>query len=197
MIEKGKQWGEASVVPRDVIITDSDAQLATSSRAAIYAVRGGDLFRTLGEPAVLHVDTPCLMVHVDALQCAMTTAGTSREVLAVSSIVFGTWWRGAWTAITNAEWMGNMNIAPRSHPNDGRCELLEFSSTMPIRQRVLARKKMNTGTHIPHPHITTRSARSFSFDFPSTIDIRIDGIKYSDVSQLSVNVLPDYWRIVL
>ena len=197
MIEKGKEWGEPGVVPPETVSVLSDAQLAASDPTGMYSVRFGDLFYSVGQPRELGIGDQCVVAPIDALECELTVNSKQVVVLAASSILIGTWWRKSWIAVTNAEWIGPYNIAPRSHPNDGRCEVLEFSSKMPLQQRWLARRKMRTGTHVPHPQIETRSVRTASFDIPSSSGVLIDSVKYSQVTHISVRVIPDYWRIII
>ena len=48
------------------------------------------------------------------------------------------------------------DVAPRAHPNDGRFDVVEVSAAMPARARLQAWRRLATGTHVPHPDITTR-----------------------------------------
>jgi hypothetical protein len=197
MIEKGKEWGEPGIVPSAIISILTDKQLAQSATSDVFALRGGDLFRSVGQPRELHSGDPCVVVPIDAMECELTVSNEAVIVVAASSIIIGQWWRHSWIALTNAGWTDSLNIAPRSHPNDGRCEMLEFAREMPLRQRIIARKKMRTGTHVPHPQITARTVREASFDISRSSKVKIDGVKFSGVTHVSMRVIPDYWRIVI
>ena len=75
----------------------------------------------------------------------------------------------------NAEFIGEWDIAPRGHPNDGRAEVFDVDASMSVRERLAARRRLPTGTHVPHPKIRTRSIRSDVWQFERPLEVTVDG----------------------
>jgi diacylglycerol kinase family enzyme len=88
----------------------------------------------------------------------------------------------------NAEWLGNWDVAPRSHPGDGRFDIFEGSLGPQARYSVRAR--LRTGTHLPHPEIHTRKASETSIELPRTLRLRLDGAPFPRISAFSVWLEP-------
>ncbi len=91
----------------------------------------------------------------------------------------------------NAQFVGDWDVAPRGHPNDGRVEVLEIVGSMSIRDRLAVRRRLPLGTHVPHPAIRTRSVREATFEFERPMVALIDGLDVGTVRSLSVRVRPD------
>ena len=82
-------------------------------------------------------------------------------------------------------------MAPRAHPNDGVLDVIEVAATMPTRERWKARRRLPTGTHVPHPDITTRRVRHAAFAFERPLGLWVDGVARGTVRSLVVAVEPD------
>jgi diacylglycerol kinase family enzyme len=93
--------------------------------------------------------------------------------------------------VMNAEFLGSWDVAPRGHPNDGRAEVFEAGKDLTLRQRLAARKRLRTATHIPHPAIATRSIRQASWDFAKPMAITVDGRRCGRHTRIDVVVTPD------
>jgi diacylglycerol kinase family enzyme len=91
----------------------------------------------------------------------------------------------------NVEFIGEWDIAPRGHPNDGRVEVVDVDASMSVRERLAARRRLPTGTHVPHPSIATKSVRSGSWQFERPVDVVVDGRRVDRASALSIDVLAD------
>jgi diacylglycerol kinase family enzyme len=113
------------------------------------------------------------------------------HVVARSPLTRGGRLRGRILAVMNAEFLGTWDLAPRGHPNDGRVEVVEVDPSMSIRDRLHARGRLPTGTHVPHPSITTRSIRSASWRFEPALDVVVDGRRVGRASSMSIDVAAD------
>ncbi|MEY2569872.1 MAG: hypothetical protein QOE63_222 [Acidimicrobiaceae bacterium] len=99
------------------------------------------------------------------------------------------WWRGPIYAAMNAEHLGDWDVAPRGHPNDGKLDTLVV--TMPMGERLKARSRLRTGNHVPHAGIEVRQVPAVQWDLPG-LDVWLDGEKVaSKVHHLSIRTEPD------
>ena len=67
---------------------------------------------------------------------------------------------------------------------------LRVSPTQP-RERLAARRRLPTGTHVPHPRIASRSVRSGSWEFERPLEVVVDGRSHGRAVALSITVVPD------
>jgi hypothetical protein len=201
-IKPGQHWGRAVPRPPGLIVVHSDVELAaaiSNERGSPIGVGGGDLARTLGvtsatanslatRPTVNEYPIDLLQVRLDGADEPVVACA---HVVARSPWSGGHWLRGRILVVMNAEFIGEWDIAPRGHPNDGRVEVVDVDASMSARERMAARRRLPTGTHVPHPSITTRTVRTGSWQFERPLDVVVDGRRVDRVSMLSVDVLPD------
>ena len=57
--------------------------------------------------------------------------------------------------VANGQFIGAADLVPRSHPGDGRLEIHIYS--LKAGERSAMRRRLATGSHLPHPRITTGS----------------------------------------
>jgi len=171
-------------------MSDSElAQLVADGRAV--GVEGGDLFRAVGSPGRRSV---MQRVSVDALDVVVD----GRPAVAVAHVIARhSWWSGQIVAICNVGHVGAWNVAPRAHPNDGRVDIVEVDAAMSRRARWQARSRLRTGTHLPHPDLRVRSARSAVWEFVRPLKVWIDGVPSGDARHLEVLVRPDAFELYL
>lgn len=195
-IRKGADWGRIVVRPDRLRIAAGDADLATlltDGTGLPVAASGGDLFRTMGSRQV--ADRSELRAFpVDLMDVSLDGGAPT---VAVAHVVArlpasrGGAWRGPILAIMNAEFMGGYDVAPRGHPNDGRVETFRVSEQMTVRQRWELRRRLRHASHLPHPHITTRSVRSTTHDFDQRLRVVADGVDIGSAQSIAVTVRPD------
>ncbi len=113
------------------------------------------------------------------------------HVIARSPWSRGHWLRGRILVVMNAEFIGDWDIAPRGHPNDGRAEVVDVDASMSVRERLIARRRLPAGAHVPHPSIATRSVRTESWQFERPLDVVVDGRRVDRASTLSIVVRAD------
>lgn len=112
---------------------------------------------------------------------------------------FGRWsgnWSGKVVAVMNAEWMGPWRVAPAAHPGDGFLHVVEATGRFGIGQRRLARRRLRTGDHLPHPGLRSRRVTEASFEFEQPMSLWLDGDHIGRVRSLSTTVVPAAVRIV-
>ena len=201
-IKPGQAWGRPVPRPPDLVVVHSDVELAraiSQERGLPIGVGGGDLARTLGvtsasagtlatRPTVNEYPIDLLEVRIDGAEEPIVTCA---HVVARSPWGSGHWLRGRILVVMNAEFIGEWDIAPRGHPNDGRIEIVDVDASMTARERLAARRRLSTGTHVPHPSITTRSVKTGSWQFERPLDVVADGRRVARASSLSIDVLAD------
>jgi len=198
-IKPGEPWGRQVPVPDGLVVADSDravvAALRSDSGSPVQVV-GGDLARTLGASVVACPSTRATRneLPIDLVEVVLDGRDpvvACAHVVARSPWYRGHWWRGPILAVMNVEFIGDWDIAPRGHPNDGRVEAFEVAPTMAVRARAAARRRLRSATHLPHRDITTRSVRCQQWVFPSALDVAIDGHPVGRASSIGVTVIPD------
>jgi len=195
-IEKGQLWGEPGGLPAGGVIVHSDAE----ARAVVEAARragepvpalgllGGDLCRTLGGTGdASRIRTPeAMRLPVDL--GAVLLDGRLHWFVA-HLVARRTWLHGRVLAAMNAEFIGRWDVAPRSHPNDGRLDV--FDVTMGLGDRLKARSRLPLGTHVPHPGIVEQRVAHLQVDLGHAVDIRLDGQLAGRARVLSIRTEPD------
>ena len=187
-IRKGEQWGSSVPRPEQLTLAASDQALAEMIATGVevpVGVSGGDLFRTVGAPgprdSVVRLPIDVLRVVADG-----TTHVAVAHVVARRS-----WWRGGIVAIMNVDHLGEWNLAPRAHPNDGRFDVVEVEREMTVRERLQARRRLGQGTHVPHPRIATRTGTEETWHFEHPQQLWIDGVRAGSVHDLAVEIEAD------
>lgn len=195
-IEKGTDWGRAVARPDGLRIADSDAELASllsDGSGRPTAASSGDLFKTMGSRQVGE-RTELMAFPVDLLEVAIDGGA---PVMAVAHVVarlparLGGPWRGPILAVMNAEFIGEYDVAPRGHPNDGRVETFRVADDMSVRQRWELQRRLRSARHLPHPQIATRSVRTATIDFDRPMRVTIDGVAVGSGRSITLRVHPD------
>lgn len=191
-IRPGIDWGAPGVPPAGTAEAHTDAELAAlvaSDPAAAVVVTGGDLARTLGAPAAAG---PTRRFPIDLLDVRIeaTTHVAVAGVVARRPGPLG-WWRGPLVAVMNVEFLGDWDVAPRAHPNDGRADVLVVDPAMSVRQRMQAWRRLRLGTHVPHPSIAVRRITSETVSFGRELAVWVDGERRGSARSITVTVVPD------
>jgi len=202
-IKPGDQWGRLVARPDDLVAVASDHDVVEALHrrpGSPVEVTRGDLARTLGvgashDPSGQPVTRSMLNeMPIDLVEVSLDggeAVVACAHVVARSPWHRGHWLRGPILAVMNAEFIGEWDVAPRGHPNDGRVEVFEVESTMSLRHRLAARRRLRSATHLPHPDIRTRSVRSHEWSFPHALDVVVDGCRVGRASSISVLVVAD------
>ena len=195
-IEKGQLWGEPGGLPAGGVLVSSDRE----ARAIVERARragdpvpplgllGGDLCRTLGgtgdETRIRSAEAMRLPVDLGAVLLDGRLHWFVAHLVARRH-----WWRGRIVAAMNAEFIGPWDVAPRSHPNDGRLDIFDVS--MSTGDRLKARARLPLGTHVPHPAIAERRVAALQLELSESTPVWLDGDVIGTASKLSIRTEPD------
>jgi len=195
-IRKGEPWGESVAAPAGLEIFADDRAVSRSVAdrfgggvpLAEVGVRGGDMARTLGGGGAGRFEGHVVRAPIDLLR----VQADGHEHWAFAHVVLRrSWWRGEVVLAMNAQFLGPFDVAPRSHPNDGRVDVLRVDPSMGVRTRLQARRRARTGVHVPHPQLSLRSSAEWQGAFDRPIGLWIDGEHVADVRAVNVVVQPD------
>ncbi len=186
VIRKGEPWGSSGDRPADLTIAADDADAAASVAAGtkMLGVSSGDMFRTVGGSARAgeHQHLP--------LDFCWVTIDNGPQLPCLSHVVARhRWWQGEAAVIMNAAWLGPLYLGPRAHPNDGLVDVTRGS--LPVGQRLQARRRATSGSHVPHPGLTTSRTAAWNGDFERPVPVWIDGVLAARGRKISVEVEPD------
>lgn len=205
-IRKFQNWGSEITRPENVEFCGSDAEVAKiathyqSNHLAMPYVHltGGSMALSLGYPRTLS-DTEVRELPIDLLRVRYTTTDkTQHTTMATNSVVMRhRWWLGKIVAITNGGYFGNWEIAPRAHPNDGVFDIVEVADSMSYRQRLIARRRLFLGMHLPHPSIGLRKSASDTWFFTEPIHLYLDEEFVGLITQVQVTIEPDAIKLVV
>ena len=195
-ISKGADWGEVVSRPDDLRVAHSDHELARmlgDGTGRPTAVDAGDVHRTINarpladREELLALPFDLLHVTLDDAEPFVTVA----HALARSAWRSGGWLCGEALAVMNAEFVGDFDVAPRGHPNDGRVETFRVGPEVSMRQRWEVRRRLPSAQHLPHPLISVRPVRSTSWEFDRPRVIIADGHDLGLAHRLAIDVEAD------
>ena len=148
--------------------------------------------RTLGGTAdIARFSTGEPIPHLP-IDIVRVVADESRETFFVAHLVArNSWWRGPITAAMNAQFLGKWDVSPRSHPNDGKVDIVSVFSDLGMQQRWMARSRVLLGTHVPHPKISISQRASTVIDFAKPTRLTVDGITWGSGRRIELTVLAD------
>ena len=192
MIRPGQEWGTPVTLAGNEPVAHSDAELAAlldgAARPTLVVLTAGDLFFSLGgrvplEPIEMPVDL--LDVIVDG-----------RTYVASSHVVARRrWWRGQALVAMNGTHLGNWNLGPKAHPNDGLVDIT--FGKLSVVDRIKAAKRAPAGAHLPHPSLTTKRTNAITITLDSTTPVFVDGVSVGSGRTLEFTVRPDVGSVVL
>lgn len=201
-VEKGKAWGAPGPLPADGVVVRSDAEarrVLTEARRdnrplPTLGLLGGDLCRTLGggrggEDRLRAPDATTFPVDVGEVLV------DGRLHLFVAHLVArNRWWTRAFVAM-NAQFVGDLDLGPRSHPGDGLLDT--YDARLPVSQLLQVRARARTGSHLPHPGIKERRTGAIQVELDRPLGVWLDGERIGDGRVLSVRLQPDAVRVVV
>lgn len=196
-IKRGEEWGVAGPAPDDAIVAPTDAVARAIVEPARRAnrpipplvLRGGDLARTCGATGQRD-DARLLPCDLGAVLLDGTLHWFVASLVAGEPLR-----RGRSVAVMNAAWLGDWNLAPKAHPNDGLLDALDMQLLWT--QAREARRRAPLGDHLPHPAITVRRAAAIQVELPKPLPVRLDGELVGTFRVISVRVEPDALTVVV
>jgi diacylglycerol kinase family enzyme len=150
---------------------------------------------------VLGIDrTVVRALPVDVLRVEIVTADNTRQVCwALSSVQIGSWRkRGRYVCVSNTGHLGKLQLAPRAHPNDGEMDVVTISSDIDWKQRFIAHRRAQLGTHLPHPDISVERGTTASWTRTGSREhLRIDGNVVASWNEVTVSIVPDALTVLV
>jgi hypothetical protein len=201
-IRKRRPWGESGVLVESGVVIHRDAEashaLAEARTAGeplpMLGLLGGDLCATLGGTgSEANLYSPAARRY--PVDLGVATADGVEHVFVAHVIVRRRAWRGRVVAAMNAQWFGTWDLGPKSHPNDGLLDTTDAS--LGWSDKFAARRRLATGTHVPHPRIVVRRAARATFDFEPAGLLFVDGELVGRVQHLELGVEPDAFTVVI
>ncbi|HEY6532366.1 MAG TPA: hypothetical protein VIY72_08690 [Acidimicrobiales bacterium] len=201
-IGKGAPYGRPGALPDGAVVVASDAEaraVVTDARRAGGAVPalgllGGDLCRTLGG---LGDEQRLRRGHGTVVPVDLgTVLLDGRLEFFVAHLAAHRWdWGGPVVVAMNAEWLGEWDLGPRAHPNDGLLDVTEGS--LGFRDRLAARRKARSASHLPHPRLRATRVSAGTYSFDKGVTIRLDGETAGRARQIVLRVEPDALTVVV
>ncbi len=216
MIRPGEEWGSPAAAPADVEVSGDDATLArTVARAPGALIRfhpypTSDLARAVGlgsgEPVGTALPLDALELGDATLACNMCVFGTPPDRLRRSSAWLDLeieldgrpWFNGRATTVVVAigQFLRGLDVVPRGHPGDGKAEIQVYE--LEKRERGEMRKRLATGTHLPHPRIRQRTAHTISLRADPSAPTEVDGLDPPEVTTMTtISVIPGAYRLLI
>lgn len=178
-------------------------------------VLGGDLWQVAGAPSGGVERMSSAQAQTVPVDVIAVEADGRRLWACAHAVARNSWWHGPAVAAMNADRLGEWRLAPAAHPNDGRLHVLTTGlgprdggdattaaarrrgdASLGIPQRLLARRRLRPGTHLPHPAITMRRVVEASFVFERELGLWLDSERIGRCRTLRVTVVPDRVTLV-
>lgn len=203
-IRRGEPWGEPTTAPCATAVAHDDAAAARLIGAALSAgdgvpevvIAGGDLARTMGGGTEGRIQPGATLVRAPVDLIRLTTPD-GRSGVALAHVVVRTgrsaasWWRGGVVLAMNAQYLGPYDVAPRSHPNDGRIDVVRVEASMRVRQRLSARRRAVTGSHLPHPSLRVEAVHSVDVSLGGDMHVWLDGQWWGRTPSVTLSAVAD------
>lgn len=201
-IRKGQDWGEVGTLAEDGLVVGSDAEIAAEWQAALQEGRApremgllaGDLCQTVGGTGSAERLRSLRATRLVVDICKATLDGEEHWFVA-HLVARRRFWSGPTVVAMNAEFIGTWRVAPAGHPNDGRVDLV--TGELSVGDRLKARSRLASGTHVPHPDIRIRRLREASVALEPGATVYLDGRPLGRFSQLDIEVVPDALTVVV
>ena len=195
VIAKGEEWGE-SVRRSDVVYTRNDHDVFTVSASPIK----GDIALTVGnekrkplDAEKLKTDGAWHQLPFDVIRADVNGAALQ----ATAHIRVGHFLLGECHLLCNVAMFRGRRVFQKSHPNDGKIEVLTIERDMKLRQRLLAIMRVRKGSHLPHPHLKISQSTTENMHFQRPLPIFIDGEKVGMSDTLRISVIADAINIYI
>jgi hypothetical protein len=227
MIRPGEPWGSPTSSPPDFEVVGGDRALAAAvagTPGALVRFRpdgSSDLARAVGLAPGGAADLMGTALPLDLLSlnvgdglslsdkraaCNMCVLGTPPDRLRWSSPALEIaleldgrpWFSGRTTTVVVAtgQFLRGLDIVPRGHPGDGRAEVQVYE--LARRERRPMRARLPTGSHVPHPRIQQRSARTITLRSAPPARWEVDGSPDpSPAPVTTISVVPGAYRLLV
>jgi len=213
-IRPGDEWGNPTTATPERHVAGDDHALALAltdldpGALLAFAPDGSsDLARAIGLEPGAALDPRGIDLPIDAMRLDRAAAGAS----AVNAIEFGIppgslrslsrtheisvtvdgrrFHAGPATTvvIANGQFIDGLDVSPRGHPGDGRLEVQVYA--LRPGERGGMRRRLATGSHLPHPRIRTGSGRRIRVRVTGGVwPLRVDGRTAGRAGTIEVEV---------
>ena len=212
-IRPGEEWGAPGRLAADAPLAADDraarahlqrrleelgAELERPGAFGELGLLGGDLHRTLGSPAHDAEDLRAGRGTRFPVDLGLARVG-ERDLVFLSHLVAHPsprlrWWSRRTVAVLNGSYVGEFDLGPRAHPNDGRLDLTD--GQLPLGQRRQGRRRALSGSHVPHPDLTTRRGAHFEVHHDRPLHLWLDGEQVGAATDIEIRCLPDALVVV-
>ena len=103
--------------------------------------------------------------------------------------------RATTVVVANGQFRDGADLVPRGHPGDGRLEVQIYA--LPPGQRRALRRRLRTGTHLPHPRIVAASGRRAEVRWPRPRRVEVDGRRLDRRATLDTAVVPAAYTLLV
>ena len=189
-------WTKEVRRPLTLKTAESDKQIAELYEAgeSMIGITGGNLFTSLGGNNALDYPTNSSVISC-SIDIGCVSIGDDSFHFASSLLILKLLRPWASTGIINTQVSNGNRYAPKAHPGDGFME--EIKSNLHMRQAVIARKKLKTGDHLPHPQLRLMKGRAFNYDFAKAQKIILDNKSIGRHKAFSVKVIPHAIQVIV
>jgi hypothetical protein len=215
-LRRGEPWGRAASGPPELDVVGDDADLAAvamSNRGALVRFRPSpqsDIARALGlgpaseETTELAIDALAVEPDGGAVNAVVLGAPPDRlrwtaRASGITVRVDGRPWfqgRATTVVVASGQFLRGADIVPRGHPGDGWAEVQVYE--LMRRARRPMRRRLPTGTHVPHPGIRGGRARRVDVEVAGRgLPVEIDGRPRGRTGRLGVIVVPGAIRLLV
>lgn len=206
-IQRNRPWGTAATLPDGAPIARSNGELrrlitsqrASTTQATPIGVIGGDLWHVVGAPSGGAARLRSGQARTALIDLIEVRSDSETYWACIGTVARNSWWHGPVVAAMSSEMLGRWRLAPAAHPNDGRLHVLSTGVDQPalsVAQRVLARRRLQAGAHLPHPAINVRRVESWSHRFDPPLGLWLDGERVGRYRELTCTIRPDAAAIV-
>ncbi len=206
-VRRNEPWGSAATLPDGAPIAGSNAELRRlitcqctgDAPATPIGVIGGDLWRVVGAPPGGADRLHSAHARTAPIDLIEVTADGETHWACVGAVARNSWWRGPVVVAMSAESLGPWRLAPAAHPNDGRLHVTSTGLGQPglsVAQRMLARRRLRSGAHLPHPAIAVRRVESAEHQFDRPLGLWLDGERAGRCRELVLEIHPDAAMVV-
>jgi len=189
-------WTKEVRRPRTLKIAESDKQIAELYAAgeSMIGIIGGNLFTSLGGNIGLDYPSNSTVTSC-SIDIGCVSIGDDSFYFASTLLVLNLLRPWASTGIVNTQLSNGNRYAPKAHPGDGFME--EIESNLDIRQAIIARKKLRSGDHLPHPQLRLKKGKAFTYDSPKGMKLILDSKSIGRYKAFSVKVIPHAIQVIV
>ena len=106
------------------------------------------------------------------------------------------WFSGRATTVVvaNGQFLRGNDLVPRGHPGDGWAEVQVYTLAP---RRGAMRRRLPTGTHVPHPGVRSGQARRVEVEVAGPVPVEVDGRPQGRTGRLVVTLVPAAIRLLV